>query len=71
MFSISEFELYNLDGSLASQEDFEFYRDSCFEARSSRDGILIGVIVPDSDCGHVDFFSFDTWSDVSVWLNNK
>lgn len=71
MFSISEFELYNSDGFLASQEDFEFYRDSCLSARSSFTGILIGVIVPDSDCGHVDFHSFDTWTDVRIWLNQN
>jgi hypothetical protein len=56
MLSIFEFELYNLNGFESSKDDFNFYYDEILKARNSVAGILIGFIVPNVECGHIDFF---------------
>lgn len=70
MEKLSELVLYNLDGSVASDDDYEFYYEDLSSARKSLDGIIVGIITPDYDCGHVEFWSYKTWCDVDIALRS-
>lgn len=69
MFGLSEFEFYGADFNFATDDDFDFYYDDIIKARRSCSGIMICWIVPDCDCGHIEYRCFDTWDDAHIWLS--
>lgn len=72
-FGDDYFYLY-LDDSLthvAEWEDYEFYEEEINQILNERnaDKICIAWIVPDENCGHIEYYEFETWDDFEVWQN--
>lgn len=70
MEKLSELILYSIDGSVASDDDYEFYYDELVCARKMLPDIIVGIITPDYDCGHVEFWSYKTWCDADIALRS-
>ena len=71
MKDIAEFEFYDESWELANDETWDFYHDQLVAIRDKAERIVIAWVVPDEDCGHIDYKEFDTWTDAETWKNQK
>lgn len=71
MKDIAEFELYDENWDLANDETWDFYHDQLVAIREKASRIVIAWVVPDEDCGHVEYKEFDTWTDAEIWKNQE
>lgn len=55
----------------ANDETWDYYYDQLVAIRDKADRIVIAWVVPDEDCGHIDYKEFDTWTDAEIWKNQK
>lgn len=72
-YRFSEMEFYKQDTCIAEADydDYTFYHDELTKIRKENDGIIIAWIVPDEDCGHVEYKVFNTWTDAGMWTRQN
>lgn len=72
MKDLSEFEFYDSNiQNLVDDETWDFYHDELVEIRKQTTGIVIAWVVPDQDVGHVEYKTFNTWTDAELWTRQE
>ena len=61
--------MYNIDGTVASKEDQEYYKERALELCDEYHSYDCFVIMPDNGDGYLE--PFETITDMRTWLNQN